>query len=85
MGVGTILAAKRIVMMAFGESKAPIIKRAVEGPVTDTVAASFLQNHPNAEVVVDLAAAGCLSRVATPWLLGEIEWTVEAMHRAVIG
>lgn len=84
MGVGTILAAKRIVMMAFGEGKAGIIKRAVEGPVTDTVAASFLQDHPNAEVVVDLAAAGALTRVATPWLVGEIEWTVEAMHRAVI-
>ncbi len=84
MGVGTILAAKRVVMMAFGEAKAPIIRRAVEGPVTDSVAASFLQDHANAELVVDLAASGSLSRVATPWLLGEIEWTVEAMHRAVI-
>ncbi len=84
MGVGTILAAKRIIMMAFGEGKAPIVRRAVEGPVTDAVAASFLQEHPNAELVVDIAAAGCLTRVATPWLLGEIEWTDEAMHRAVI-
>jgi glucosamine-6-phosphate deaminase len=84
MGVGTILAAKRIVLMAFGENKASIIRRAVEGPVTDTVAASFLQDHPNAEIVIDLAAAGALSRVATPWLLGEIDWTNEAMHRAVI-
>jgi glucosamine-6-phosphate deaminase len=84
MGVGTILAAKRIVLMAFGESKAPIVRRAVEGPVTDSVAGSFLQDHANAEFVVDLAAAAALTRVATPWLLGEIEWTVEAMHRAVI-
>lgn len=84
MGVGTILSAKRIIMLAFGEAKSRIVRRAVEGPVTDTVAASFLQEHPNAELVVDWAAAGDLSRVATPWLLGEIEWTIEAMHRAVI-
>jgi len=84
MGVGTILAAKRIVLMAFGENKAPIIRRAIEGPVTDSVAASFLQEHNNAEIVVDWAAAGDLTRVAAPWLLGETDWTEEAMHRAVI-
>ncbi len=84
MGVGTILAAKRILLMAFGENKAPIVRRSVEGPVTDSVAASFLQDHPNAEFIVDWAAAGSLTRVATPWLLGEIEWSVESMHRAVI-
>ncbi len=84
MGVGTILAAKQVLLMAFGENKAPIIRRSVEGPITDTVAASFLQEHPNAEIVIDWAAAGCLTRVATPWLLGETEWTQEAMQRAVI-
>lgn len=84
MGVGTILAAKRIVLMAFGENKTPIIRRAVEGPVTDSVAASFLQEHPNAEMVIDMSASGRLTRVATPWLLGEIDWTTESMHRAVI-
>ena len=53
MGVGTILEARRIIMMAFGEGKAPVVAEAVEGPVTPTVAASFLQNHPNALVVLD--------------------------------
>ena len=84
MGLGTILAAKRIILMAFGENKAAIIRRAVEGPITNSVAASFLQQHPNAEIVVDAPAAGDLTRVATPWLLGEVEWTPEAEHRAVI-
>ena len=84
MGVGTILAAKRIILMAFGENKAAIIRRAVEGQVTSSVAASFLQQHPNAEIVIDMPAAGDLTRVATPWLLGDIEWTIEAAHRAVI-
>lgn len=84
MGIGSILRASRVICMAFGEHKAPIIRRAVEGPVTDTVAASFLQNHPQAEFVVDASAAGNLTRVATPWLLGEIEWNEENVHRAVV-
>ena len=48
MGVGTILEARKIVLMAFGEHKAPIVQRAVEGTMTDAVAASFLQQHPDA-------------------------------------
>jgi len=70
--------------MAFGEQKAPIVRRAIEGPITDTVAASFLQNHPQAEFVVDVAAGGDLTRVATPWLLGEIHWDEYIEHRAVV-
>jgi len=84
MGVGTILKARRIILMGFGEHKASIIKRAVEGPVTDTVAASYLQEHPNAQVFVDYAAGAALTRVATPWVLGELEWTPDRQHRAVI-
>ena len=48
MGVGTILEARKIVIMAFGEHKAPIVRRAVEEPITDAVTASFLQTHPDA-------------------------------------
>ncbi|GMU19969.1 MAG: glucosamine-6-phosphate deaminase [Phycisphaerae bacterium] len=84
MGVGTILKAARVILMAFGEHKASIIRKAVEDPVSDTVAASFLQNHPQAELVVDSAAGAALTRVATPWLLGEIDWNAENVHRAVI-
>ncbi|HSW47155.1 MAG TPA: glucosamine-6-phosphate deaminase [Phycisphaerae bacterium] len=84
MGVGTILEAGRVLLMAFGEQKAPIIRKAVEGPVTDAVAASFLQEHPNAEIIVDLAAGADLTRMDTPWLLGEIEWSEEYQARAVI-
>jgi len=84
MGVGTILKARRILMLAFGEQKAPIIRRTVEGPVTHAVPATFLQNHPNAEIFIDRGAAGDLTRVESPWLLGEIEWTPENQLRAVI-
>ncbi len=84
MGVGTILRARRVLLMALGEQKAGIVARAVEGPVTDEVAASFLQGHPGAEVVCDRAAAAGLTRMASPWLLGEIDWTDPAQYRAVI-
>lgn len=73
MGVGSILDAKRVVLMAFGEHKAPILRRAVEGEITNTVAASFLQQHPNARFVLDEAAAAELTRFKTPWLLGPVK------------
>src|SRR3954462_8517040 len=57
MGVGSILAAKRILLLAFGEGKAGVIQQAVEGPVTTAVAASFLQEHPNAQILLDDAGA----------------------------
>jgi len=55
MGVGTILSAKRIILMAWGEGKANIIKEAIEGTVTDIVPATYLQNHPNVSVILDNA------------------------------
>jgi glucosamine-6-phosphate deaminase len=85
MGVGTILAAKRIVMIAFGEGKAGIVAKAVEGPVTAVVAASFLQDHPNATVFLDSAAAAGLTRSKSPWLVGlPVKWEPAAVRTAVI-
>src|SRR5690606_13825922 len=84
MGVGTILDAKRIVLMAFGEGKAAIVAQAVEGPVTPAVAASFLQEHPNATVYLDSAAAAKLTRIKSPWLLGDLTWEPRLIRRAVI-
>ena len=72
MGVGTILAARQIVLLAFGEHKAPVIRRAVEGDISITVAASFLQEHDNAQFVLDAAAAAELTRCKTPWTLGPL-------------
>lgn len=89
MGVGTILDARRIILMAFGEHKAPIIRRAVEGEITPTIAASFLQQHRDARVVLDPAAAAELTRFRTPWALGPIEerglrWDAATTRKAVI-
>ncbi len=60
MGVGTILEAKRCILLATGKEKAEVIARAVEGPVTSMISATALQLHPWCTVVVDADAAACL-------------------------
>lgn len=74
MGVGTIMKAKRIIMMAWGEGKAKIIQRTIEGPILDSVPATFLQQHPNTTVILDSASSAELVRVKTPWLVGPCTW-----------
>ena len=70
MGVGTILDARRIVLLAFGEHKAPIVRKAVEEPPCSHVSASALQQHADARFVLDRAAAGRLTRFESPWIVG---------------
>ncbi len=84
MGVGTILSARRIIMMAWGEGKSDIIQKAVEGKIRESVPATFLQNHPNCEVITDRPAASALTRVATPWLVSECDWDDNLIKRAAI-
>lgn len=84
MGVGTILDAKRVIMMAFGEGKARVVAQAVEGPVTSVIAGSFLQQHPNSLVVLDEAAAAELTRFKSPWLVGAVDWDKPIIRKAVI-
>ena len=89
MGLSTILAARRVILMAWGEGKAGVVARAVEGEVTTRVAASFLQQHADARFVVDAAAAAGLTRFRAPWALGSIEdlglsWDAATTRRAVI-
>ncbi|MEM0994229.1 MAG: glucosamine-6-phosphate deaminase, partial [Bacteroidota bacterium] len=84
MGVHSIMQADRIILMAWGEGKAPIIQRAVEEEISDSVPATYLQKHPNAIIVLDDAASAKLTRVETPWLLGDIEWTPQLVRKAVI-
>ena len=80
MGVGTILDARQVIMLAFGEHKAPIIAKAVEGEITPSIAASFLQEHPNAQVVLDEAAADSADALqvavaAGPGRVGRAAWS----------
>ena len=84
MGVASIMAAQEIALLATGEHKARIVRRAVEGEVHPDVAATYLQTHPNATVYLDRPAGAELTRVATPWLLGEVEWTPRKETEAVI-
>ncbi|MFN3405347.1 MAG: glucosamine-6-phosphate deaminase [Cytophagaceae bacterium] len=84
MGVSSIMKARRIVIMAWGEGKSKIVKAAVEGQVTDQVPASFLQNHSNATFVLDEGASSELTRIKTPWLVEVCEWTKALTKKAVI-
>jgi len=84
MGISTILKAKKILLMAWGPSKAAVIQKAVEGPVTETVPASLLQHHPDCSFLVDEAAAAELTRIKSPWLTGEIEWNSKMIKKAVV-
>jgi len=84
MGVATILGAREIAIIATGEHKATIVQRSVEGDIDVEVAATFLQRHPNTTFYLDRAAAANLTRIRTPWLIDEVEWTPELMVRAVI-
>ncbi len=84
MGVATILDAREIVILATGEHKASIVRRAVEGEIDLEVAATFLQSHRNTTFYVDGAASAELTSVATPWLLDEVEWQQDLAVRAVV-
>ncbi|MEL6770994.1 MAG: glucosamine-6-phosphate deaminase [Bacteroidota bacterium] len=84
MGVASILDAREVVLIATGEHKAPIVKRSVEGDISRDVAATYLQNHPNATFYLDPAASAELTRVKTPWVVGEVEWTPKMELEAVI-
>ena len=83
MGVATILGAREIAILATGEHKSAIVRRAVEGAVDLEVAATFLQSHPNTTFFLDAAAAVDLTRTATPWLLDAVTWTPALAVRAV--
>ncbi|MBV6646063.1 MAG: glucosamine-6-phosphate deaminase [Cyclobacteriaceae bacterium] len=84
MGVGTIMEAKKIYLVAWGENKAKIIKRAVEGVVDQTVPATFLQNHDNCEFVLDAAAASELTKCKSPWLVRECDWSDQKLVKKAV-
>ena len=84
MGVSTILSARRIFLTAWGEEKADIIKKTVEGKVSDTVPASFLQTHNDAHVVIDLSAAAKPTRIQHPWLVASCKWTDKLVRSALV-
>ena len=84
MGVSAILNAKRIIIMAWGEGKARMVKSAVEGMVTEQLPASYLQSHSNATFFLDEASSSELTRIKTPWLVDTCKWDKKLTKKAVI-
>jgi glucosamine-6-phosphate deaminase len=84
MGISTILKAKRIVLMAWGPGKAPVVQKSVEGHVDEQIPASLLQQHNDCTFVLDELAAAELTRFKSPWLTGDTEWTPAMIRKAVV-
>ena len=84
MGIGTIMHAEKIILMAWGEDKADVIQKVVEGDINPMLPASNLQAHPNIEVVIDENAAHQLTREQTPWKVGPCNWTPKFVRKAVV-
>jgi glucosamine-6-phosphate deaminase len=84
MGIGSIMKARKIYLLAWGQHKAAVLKDAVEGPVTPAIPASFLQRHPNVRVVIDAGASEELTKIKTPWLVGMCKWDDDLICKAVV-
>ena len=84
MGISTILSAKKVYLMAWGEDKAPMVKECIEGNITDTIPASYLQTHNNSHIVLDLSAAANLTRIQRPWLVTSCEWNDKLIRSAIV-
>lgn len=84
MGVSTIMQSKRVVLMAWGQNKADIIKRTIQESISAEIPATFLQNHGNATFVLDQSAASELTRFKTPWLVGDCIWTEQLKSKAIV-
>ncbi|MEI8084691.1 MAG: glucosamine-6-phosphate deaminase [Paludibacter sp.] len=84
MGLSTLLNAKQVILLAWGENKSVIMKEVIEGKTDDNVPASFLQLHKNAMAAIDLNAAQYLTRISHPWLVGPCEWTDMLIRRAIV-
>ena len=84
IGLSDMLEAKKIMLVAWGEEKAESIKTMVEGAITETVPASFLQTHENVSAVIDISAGEDLTRISTPWLVTNCEWSNKLIRRAIV-
>jgi len=84
MGVGTIMEAREIVLLAWGAGKAGVIQRAIEGPVIESLPASMLQGHAGITFYIDQAASSQLTRLRYPWLVGPVEWTPRLIRQSIV-
>lgn len=84
LGIGTIMKAKRIVLLSWGEDKSAVVRTAVEEPASDAFPASYLQLHDHAKFVIDIHAAGELTRISKPWLVSSCDWDDKLIRRAIV-
>lgn len=84
MGIHSIMLARRIILMGWGQAKAAVVQQAVEGHVTELIPASLLQQHNDTLFVLDEMASAELTRFKSPWLTGECEWTPAMIRKAVV-
>ena len=84
MGIKSILNAKKIILMAWGTSKADIIQKAIEGNVSDKIPTTYLQYHKNTTLVLDEEAASELTRIKSPWLVSSCEWNIANRSKAIV-
>lgn len=84
MGIATVRAAKRIVLLAWGQHKAQIIQETIEGEISSEVPATYLQNHQNTTFVLDTEAGSELIRNKAPWLVSSFKWTEELKNKAIV-
>src|SRR5690554_5105757 len=84
MGIATILKAKAIYLLAFGQAKAEVVAQTLEGPVTSSCPATYLQNHHNTRFFLDEQAASELTKVKKPWGVGLVNWNDKLICRAVV-
>lgn len=84
LGIENILNARQIILLSWGEDKAEILKTAIEEIASPSCPASFLQLHQNASYVIDIHAAGELTRISKPWLVSSIEWDDKLIRRAIV-
>ncbi len=84
MGISTMLKARNVILMAWGDEKAAIMKETIEGKIRDGAPSTYLQIHQNAKAVVDLSAAYSLTRISHPWLVTSCEWDNKLIRRAIV-
>ncbi len=84
MGIGTMMSSRRIILMAWGEDKAEVVHKIVEGGIDPTCPASFLQKHDNISFYTDEMSASLLTRIVAPWTVGPCDWTPKLIRKAVV-
>ncbi len=84
MGISTMMSAHKIILMAWGENKADVVSRVVEGDFGPDCPASFFQLHQNVKIYVDENSGCNLTRVVAPWCIGPCKWTPKFRRKAVV-